>query len=531
VACLVSPCSVTPACQAGLRCEDNYCGGCNAEFYDAGGYAACTAPTSCRSDADCGSDEWCRQVASERTLLESSTGDRPLTSPLPDDPGMECVPFVGEGDSCGGFRPAWAYERCASPLVCDAPDFIADAPGLCRRPCRSNADCAEREYCASDGTCDPDGSCERSVDCNLRGNAFIHPACVGFGVCPEFETQCGWRCGNPQCVDTFGYDFGACAAILGWTVRDGGCVQVSGCSAGPFTLFSSRQSCQQACAGAACTGADCAPTCKELSGVDLLPCLRPSAGFGVLDGECRALPGCPPAGVSVFPTLDSCRERCAPTCRDLKGVDFGNCDAVLGVGVLGGDCRSISGCDTQGIALFQSLLRCERQCGGGCFSDSDCDLGMRCSAGEVCLAPPGCSPQLPLAPAGSSGTVAGNTAAPGALLCPSVCFGECVPDQSCTPGEVITTDSCGNVCSCTAAGRWICTARPCFAECQSDADCAATGCSGQVCAPDPVFTTCEFREEYACYQDPAVASCGCQAGRCGWDQTPALQQCLARHAP
>ena len=54
--------------------------------------------------------------------------------------------------------------------------------------------------------------------------------------------------------------------------------------------------------------------------------------------------------------------------------------------------------------------------------------------------------------------------------------------------------------------------------------CVRTGCSGQVCADSDVVTTCEWREEYACY---ASASCERQAdGACGWTETPELAACL-----
>jgi eight-cysteine-cluster-containing protein len=55
-------------------------------------------------------------------------------------------------------------------------------------------------------------------------------------------------------------------------------------------------------------------------------------------------------------------------------------------------------------------------------------------------------------------------------------------------------------------------------------DCHPTGCSGQVCADDDVITTCEWREEYACYMS---ATCERQSdGRCGWTPTPELTACL-----
>lgn len=56
------------------------------------------------------------------------------------------------------------------------------------------------------------------------------------------------------------------------------------------------------------------------------------------------------------------------------------------------------------------------------------------------------------------------------------------------------------------------------------ADCVVTGCSGQLCADTEIFTTCEWRDEYACYQE---ASCVRQKdGVCGWVQTGELFECL-----
>lgn len=59
------------------------------------------------------------------------------------------------------------------------------------------------------------------------------------------------------------------------------------------------------------------------------------------------------------------------------------------------------------------------------------------------------------------------------------------------------------------------------------AECVTGGCSGQLCVPadsDPIATTCEWREEYACYQS---ADCERQAdGACGWTPTDTLVACL-----
>jgi hypothetical protein len=57
--------------------------------------------------------------------------------------------------------------------------------------------------------------------------------------------------------------------------------------------------------------------------------------------------------------------------------------------------------------------------------------------------------------------------------------------------------------------------------------CFVGGCSGQVCSDqEGVISTCEWREEYACYRS---ATCEVQpGGDCGWTPTPELQACLGR---
>jgi eight-cysteine-cluster-containing protein len=59
-----------------------------------------------------------------------------------------------------------------------------------------------------------------------------------------------------------------------------------------------------------------------------------------------------------------------------------------------------------------------------------------------------------------------------------------------------------------------------------DQTCYVGGCSGQICSDrEGVISTCEWREEYACYQ---TATCERQFdGQCGWTPTPELDACLA----
>jgi len=101
----------------------------------------------------------------------------------------------------------------------------------------------------------------------------------------------------------------------------------------------------------------------------------------------------------------------------------------------------------------------------------------------------------------------------------------CTALTNCQPGDTRPANDGCNTCSCTEDGTWSCTEMVCARLCDTDADCLVTGCSGQICASEHVFTTCEFRDEYACYS-PQNTSCGCIDGLCGWDPTDALTQCL-----
>jgi hypothetical protein len=60
--------------------------------------------------------------------------------------------------------------------------------------------------------------------------------------------------------------------------------------------------------------------------------------------------------------------------------------------------------------------------------------------------------------------------------------------------------------------------------------CFVGGCSSQICSEDPhAISTCEYRQEYACYK---TAACERQAsGQCGWTDTAALRMCLASAPP
>jgi len=70
-------------------------------------------------------------------------------------------------------------------------------------------------------------------------------------------------------------------------------------------------------------------------------------------------------------------------------------------------------------------------------------------------------------------------------------------------------------------------------ECITDDDCVTGGCSGTICQSkdaEPIFTTCEFLPEYACYKK---INCKCIDNKCQWGETEEFNKCVeeARKAP
>ena len=100
--------------------------------------------------------------------------------------------------------------------------------------------------------------------------------------------------------------------------------------------------------------------------------------------------------------------------------------------------------------------------------------------------------------------------------------GEACGNTTCGEGDVCCNPSCG---ICTKPGM-ACIQMVCEPEAPPpEKPCFKTGCSGQICADQHIATTCEWREEYACYQD---AICERQDdGQCGFRPTAELKKCLA----
>jgi len=190
VQCFVSPCTVN-TCPAG-ECVDNYCGGCNAEFYTSFGEQVCLpcvtggdcsfsqvcgstgmCVPACNDDNDCNEGFWCRQLA--------------------DSDSKECVPYQQEGETCGGFVPAFLQKKCDPSLDCaDVPPLLPDLPGVCKVTCKGTKDCPEDQYCSVTNHCRDDGTCWKQKDCTKSGNDYPLIDCEGKLKCTD--KVCGIDC-------------------------------------------------------------------------------------------------------------------------------------------------------------------------------------------------------------------------------------------------------------------------------------------------------------------------------------------------
>jgi eight-cysteine-cluster-containing protein len=191
--------------------------------------------------------------------------------------------------------------------------------------------------------------------------------------------------------------------------------------------------------------------------------------------------------------------------------------------------------DARGNAVCEAC-QSDKECASGeyCATDGACKTDGLCELEVDCSLPGNSYPHIACVGHGvcdrASGSCGFQCENPLCVDLAGYDFGPC----DAVLGVVVVNGRCVEVSGCSADpfqvfGSVAECERACGltkAECASDADCMVTGCSGQVCAPRPVITTCEWRPEYACYRDRAITSCGCEAGLCAWDRTPALEACL-----
>jgi len=513
-------------CPDGLECVDDPDDGCDPGAGGADCPGICVPPsTGCTGDKDCDETSWCRPT---------EAGD------------MECTPYKLEGESCGGFTPIWAQTKCLPSLACeDQTPMIADDPGICVDPtvqdaCVEDSDCVFTEY----------GSVVTSVD-----ECFC-PMCPEWPVTASehaaraaaWQEHCGKWSADLPCPVTDCMMSGNAICDAGQCIEEEqGCV-ITGCAG---------QLCAEQVMGSDCGMEDwyiCfeQTTCGNFAedggcgwepNADFMQCIEffqgppPSCDDGVM---CDAMPPVCPSGLTPvelngcwgcgFPNTCSCDDGSMLTCKAPEPA----CTADTVLAVKNG-CYHCVDPMTCGIQNGPEL------CGG--FA------GWTCPDGQECVDNPDddCDPNS------------------GGADCIGICV-EPEPEQGCN-----TSDECtftefetmvSNIdeCFCPMCPTWPVTVEehnarssawqqhcgqwsidePCpmpgcldpgeaicdKGECvDAPTGCMTTGCKGEICAAEEVFSTCQVEDWYACLELTTCGNFGLD-GTCGWEMNDAYQACL-----
>ena len=387
LAAKVGTCSDVPAGSAGSpTCSPYLCGGSGA-----------TCATSCATDSDCASGDYCNASSQCVTVLSrgsACTRDTECST-------HQCVDGFCCNTACSG-----ACDVCdATPGTCTftgtgtagnpvCSPYLCGSGAACATFCASDSDCATGTYCGGSGSCIPrranGQSCATTDQC---GSGF----CVD-GVC--CDTACGD--GNPidcQACNVTG-SVGKCSPVFDGTSCDDGSVCTSG----------------EACHSGACGRPTSTITCSALD-----PCHD--------IGTCDATTGT----CSNPPKTDgtSCSDGSA--CTTGEACHSGTCGAPTSTVT----CTALDQCHVAGTcdATTGTCSNPAKTDGSSCNDASACTTGEACHSG-VCGAPTSTVTCTALDPCHDIGTC---DATSGVCSNPAKADGTSCSGGSCRSGECVPT--------------------------------------------------------------------------------------------
>ena len=519
----------------------------------------------CTADSDCGPNQECQL-------------DCPACDCDPTWPTCACMECLGE---CVDTEPEYCNSDadCPNGWTCDC-DFGGTAGG----GAGEDVACAPVCIPPDDVTCDVDADCDLGQYCSFEecdacncggvpnGVPCFCPPCEG--VCQDEEPEAcesdedcpmGWLCDGGECIDDpwLPNCISDADCDPGWTC---GCGDFFGSGGSPNGFVACSMQCLPPDDGGACmddsecaNGQICdtenycegAPSC--MPGVPCEPvcygkCVDPPTGCAS-SLDCKDGYICEAAACVEDPWYNECwtDEECGPgyicECQD-PWAWSANALVIACVNKCVEDpnantCTDDSQCGEGQICLSDecgpcdcpppipggptcACPACEGVCvdgepdPGACMDDSECPSDFICNTWDYCLSPPGCDPSQP---------------------CPAVCYGmceyggaeECFADEDCPAGQICeyggtSTEPCdpsGGGCGAPAPPIGQCVDAP-------KTECIVSGCSSQVCAEEPVFTTCEWLPIYQCFQLTACGNYG-EGGGCGWEETDEFLECIANN--
>ena len=95
---------------------------------------------------------------------------------------------------------------------------------------------------------------------------------------------------------------------------------------------------------------------------------------------------------------------------------------------------------------------------------------------------------------------------------------ECETSDDCPAGEY-----CEGDCDGDAGNNCVPTCDPVVNN-----PCVTSGCSSEICAPEPMMSTCVYLDWYQCL---GLSECGpyAEAWGCKWKNTPEFDECMAQY--
>jgi hypothetical protein len=495
-----APCSASDQCAlgfcvGGVCCDQSCTGACQScsapgkigTCSNVSGTSNCGAyvcsgsspicPTSCASDADCSTGNWCNGAA----CVPGQTSGQPCTR------AAQCATTFCVSGFCCGTACSLACQACnVNPGTCTpAPVGSSGTPSCgailcdgtsttCPSACSRDSDCASGFWCSGTSCIAVEGigqPCARGTQC---ASGF----CAGGTCCNVACTGNCQSCSTGTCTtDQKGTQVGACAPYL----CDGsnpGCP--SSCAGNGDCVATSYCNATSQCNGKQPAGAPCGTPSECTSNFCVAGICCNSACAGVCDscasGSCQPAAAGTPSSCAPY-VCNGVNASCPMACANDGNCATGDyCDA-------GGACQSqkasgqscgsghecTSGFCADGVC-------CNAPCGGPC---DVCTLALGATADGVCTpAPVGSAGAPSCAPFLCDGTNA---------TCPSSCLsdGDCAASDWCSMGRCTGKLPAGQGCS--AADQ--CTSGQCV-----DGVCCNSACAGAcdrcdanpgVCTPVP----------------------------------------------
>jgi eight-cysteine-cluster-containing protein len=117
------------------------------------------------------------------------------------------------------------------------------------------------------------------------------------------------------------------------------------------------------------------------------------------------------------------------------------------------------------------------------------------------------------------------------------CWGNCIdkPDEELPPGACLEEGDCADGEECIkgmcpgapCSPEWC---PPCYGKCKTtepiplEIECMSSGCSGEICAAQPMISVCLWKPEFACYK---LTECAANAdGTCAWQENEEFLDCM-----